>query len=286
MGVFRRVRREGAVPKRPTTPQKVKLHAAYVDKSPFPRFAHPTADEAFEVYDLLSEAHGTPDLVRRDPTASSSGAETGAEVPNVLESLIGTILSQNTSSGNTNKAKKGLDSAFGRNNFAAVAEAPTEQVIDAIRPGGLAKAKAAFIQKMLRSVKEKRGDYSLQHLAAVEDGERMTDHEIMSELISFDGVGLKTASCVMLFCLGRDSFAVDTHIFRLSKLLGWMPLYADVIRTQVHLDQCIPNELKYGLHVLMIQHGRTCKGCKNRWSKEPCILKSYVDDIKLKASKK
>lgn len=40
----------------------------------------------------------------------------------------------------------------------------------------------------------------------------MTDAEVMKELVSFDGVGPKTASCVMLFNLSRDSFAVDTLV--------------------------------------------------------------------------
>lgn len=201
----------------------------------------------------------------------------------MIESLIGTILSQNTSSINSTRAKKGLDAAFGRNNFATIAAAPTDQIINAIHSGGLAKKKATVIQNLLHSIKEKHGDYSLQHLAAVEEGKRMTDHEIMNELISYDGVGPKTASCVLLFCLGRDSFAVDTHVFRLSKILGWVPSSADRVRTQAHLDHRIPNELKYGLHVLMIQHGRSCKGCRAS-SKESCILKSYLKDRKSNSS--
>jgi endonuclease-3 len=99
----------------------------------------------------------------------------------------------------------------------------------------------------------------------------------MEELVSFDGVGPKTASCVLLFCLGRDSFAVDTHVFRLSKVLGWVPDKANRISAQAHLEKRVPDELKYGLHVLMIQHGRVCKGCKKLGlSTGSCVLKSYA----------
>ncbi|KAJ3507093.1 hypothetical protein NLJ89_g6498 [Agrocybe chaxingu] len=206
-----------------------------------------------------------------------NAAQTCGNVPNVIESLIGTILSQNTSGTNSGRAKANLDAAFGRNNFAAIAAAPLNEVVEAIRRGGLANKKAATIQKTLRSIKQRHGEYSLQHLAAVEEGERMSDDDIMKELLAYDGVGPKTASCVLLFCLGRDSFAVDTHVFRLSKILGWVPPKADRILTQAHLDLRVPGELKYGLHVLMIQHGRACKGCKKIGSEDSCILKEYVE---------
>jgi endonuclease-3 len=82
-----------------------------------------------------------------------------------------------------------------------------------------------------------------------------------------------------LFCLGRDSFAVDTHVYRLSKLLGWVPPKADRVLAQAHLDLRVPDELKYGLHVLFIQHGRACAGCKNT-GKGECVLKTYLKERK------
>lgn len=137
----------------------------------------------------------------------------------------------------------------------------------------MANKKAATIQKLLASVKDRHGDYTLQHLAA----KQVTDDEIMKELVSYDGVGPKTASCVLLFCLGRDSFAVDTHVYRLSKLLGWVPQKADRVLAQAHLDLRIPDELKYSLHVLMVSHGRQCSGCKNQ-GKGGCPLKAYLKE--------
>lgn len=259
----------------PHTSKKLKLHASYTVSSPFPDFAHPTPKEAADVHALLSREHPSHRAVRIEPTSSSNSAITCGNVPNVIEALIGTILSQNTSGKNSSAAKTSLDAAFGRNSFAAIVSAPREDVVSAIRQGGLANKKANTIQNVLKSIKEKHGDYSLQHLTATEDGKRLTDDEIMKELISYDGVGPKTASCVLLFCLGRDSFAVDTHVFRLSKLLGWVPEKADRVLAQAHLDLKIPGELKFGLHVLMIQHGRTCGGCKKAGSGTSCVLKTY-----------
>lgn len=84
----------------------------------------------------------------------------------------------------------------------------------------------------------------------------------MRELLSFQGVGPKTASCVLLFCLRRDSFAVDTHVHRITGLLGWRPAGANREETQAHLEARVPDEDKYGIHVLMVTHGKTCGECR------------------------
>ncbi|TFK54897.1 DNA glycosylase [Heliocybe sulcata] len=265
-----------SVPPSPASPQKskkLKLLDSYAADSPFPDYPHPTPEEASEVHTLLSKHHPTRSSVRKDPSVANNSAQTCGGVPNVIDSLIGTILSQNTSSRNSSAAKKNLDDAFERNNFARIASAPRSEVVAALRTGGMANKKAATIQNLLASVKDRHGDYSLQHLA----GKGVTDDEVMKELVSYDGVGPKTASCVLLFCLGRDSFAVDTHVYRLSRLLGWVPQKADRVLAQAHLDLRIPDELKYGLHVLMVTHGRQCSGCKNQ-GKGPCPLKAYLKE--------
>ncbi|KAJ7513282.1 DNA glycosylase [Mycena galericulata] len=256
--------------------KKPKLNHPFVSHppAPFPENHRPSPSEAREVYHLLCEAHGTPDVQMFVSAAQSSVA---AAAPNVLEGLISTILSQSTSGSNSSRAKAALDNAFGRNNFLAIATAPQERVIEAIRCGGLAKKKAATIQSLLEQIRSKHGSYSLQFLAASGEDERKTDAEVTQELLSYAGVGPKTAACVLSLCFGRQSFAVDTHVWRLSKVLGWVPETADRVRTQAHLDQRLPGDLKHGLHVLMMRHGRTCAGCKKS-GQGACILKTYRQD--------
>ena len=116
--------------------------------------------------------------------------------------------------------------------------------------------KSKVIMSILQQVHEKYGTYSLDHL---HDAETEAAYR---EMVSFQGVGPKTASCVLLFCLKRESFAVDTHVFRLSGLLGWVPKGADREATQAHLDVKVPDEDKYGLHILMVTHGKRCDECK------------------------
>jgi len=253
--------------------KKVKLQATYANVSPFPKFTRPTRKDAQEVHDLLVKTHRKHAPVRHAPKEESNSAETCGNVPNVIDSLIGTILSQNTNNKNSSSAKRSLDDVFGRHNFKAMAEAPVEDVVASIKHGGLANRKAKIIQNVLRSINEKHSSYSLQHLASP----TYTDAAVMDELLSYDGVGPKTAACVLLFCLGRNAFAVDTHIYRLSKLLGWVPMKADRILAQAHLDLKIPEELKYGLHVLLIEHGKACKGCNTK-GRGDCVLKTYLKE--------
>jgi len=84
----------------------------------------------------------------------------------------------------------------------------------------------------------------------------------MNELLSFDGVGPKTASCVLLFCLQREDFAVDTHVQRITGLLGWHPAKSSREQTYHHLNKRIPDEFKYSLHIHFVHHGKVCDECK------------------------
>lgn len=247
--------------------KKLKLAADYASASPYPDLHRPTTQEARDVCRILSNAHGEP---------PKKYAQTCGESQNVIESLISTILSQNTSNKNSSAAKASLDRAFGRNKFDVIVNASQKDVIEAIRCGGLANKKAATIQSTLKSIHQQHGSYSLQHLLEP----KRTDAEVTNELLSYAGVGPKTAACVLLFCLGRQSFAVDTHVFRLSKMLGWVPEKADRVLAQAHLEQKIPSDIKLDLHVLLVRHGRACKGCNGRAGsgKEGCVLKKYMKE--------
>lgn len=292
-------------PGSPQKAKKLKLLETYALTSPFPSYPHPTPVECTAVHDLLASHHNAyPSYsAQNGQGGGKNSAETCGATPDVLDSLVGTILSQNTSNANSSRAKHSLDTAFGLNpspsaaggeeelesarerGWAALANAPRADVVEAIKHGGLANKKAKVIQDALASVHAKHGVYSLKHLArpSSPEAEPLTDAQIMAELTSYSGVGPKTASCVLLFCLGRDSFAVDTHVFRLTKMLGWVPPKADRVTAQAHMEVTVPRELKYALHVLFIMHGRACGGCKsNGKGKEGCVLRSYMRERGLK----
>ncbi|KAF7511972.1 hypothetical protein GJ744_003205 [Endocarpon pusillum] len=235
--------------------RKLKSYSQYANKSPFPSFSHPTPTECHLALSILSSLHGP----RQRPAAfiAPSNAAGCGDCPSVLDALVRTILSQNTSDTNSTRAKLSMDEVYGRSDdWEAIAKGGKAKLEEAIRCGGLAVVKSRVILSILEQVHAKYGEYSLEHLHGAS-----TD-DAYKEMLSFQGVGPKTASCVLLFCLRRESFAVDTHVWRIAGLLGWRPKDAGREATQAHLDVRVPDEDKYGLHVLMVTHGKRCDECK------------------------
>lgn len=235
--------------------KKLKSFTQYSNKSPFPNFPHPTAEECKLAHQILASMHGK--RVRpKEVVASTTRAGCG-DSPSVLDALVRTILSQNTSDANSTRAKQSMDKVYGASDkWDAIVDGGEAKLQEAIKCGGLSVVKSKVIISILKQTYEKYGEYSLDHL------HKASSEEAMREMISFQGVGPKTASCVLLFCLQRESFAVDTHVWRITGLLGWRPQSASRDETYAHLDVMIPDEDKYGLHILLVTHGKRCEECK------------------------
>jgi endonuclease-3 len=135
----------------------------------------------------------------------------------------------------------------------AVEMAPLDELIDVIRPGGLAPQKAPRIQASLARLRESTGSHSLEFLGD------MAPLEARAWLTAIDGIGVKTASVVLLFSFGMPLMPVDRHVERVSKRIGLLP--ARVTAEQAHdryLGLLDPEQC-YPLHVGLITHGReTC----------------------------
>jgi endonuclease-3 len=180
-----------------------------------------------------------------------------------LAELVQTILSQNTSDLNTERAFASLWARFG--GWQSILEAPTSDVADAIRLGGLANIKAPRIQGVLAAIQADHGELSLDFLAG------LPLEEARSYLTSLAGVGPKTAACVLLFALGMPAQPVDTHIHRVSKRLGLIGPKIAAEPAHRLLEAMIPPEQMYDAHMLLIKHGRvTCKALRPRC--EACPL--------------
>ena len=212
------------------------------------------------------EAHyGTPVWLRvHDPTSE----------------LILTILTQNTADVNAEHAFDQLRAAYpsasgdhtrqaaegsvvsrpgwggrgwqdtGAPDWQAVEDAPLEELIDVIRPGGLGPQKAPRIQASLRRIREERGDHSLEFLGD------MSAREARDWLTSIPGVGRKTASVVLLFSFGLPLMPVDRHIERVALRIGLLPpkVSADDAH-EIFLAMLEADEM-YPAHVGLITHGR------------------------------
>lgn len=178
-----------------------------------------------------------------------------------LDTLIRTVLSQNTNDKNRDKAWKGLTKEF--SSHEEIARAPAEEIASSIRPGGLQGQKAKTIKGILKDLENEHGEIELDYL----DG--LPVDEALSELKKFDGVGNKTAGVVLLFAFGKPYFPVDTHIRRVTSRLGLVRDGEEAHRT---LNQLIPDDLKYQLHLHLIRHGR--ETCKAREPKcRECVLR-------------
>jgi len=182
---------------------------------------------------------------------------------NAVDELVATILSQNTSGGNSSAGYQRLKRRFRTWNSAA--DAPVEEVEWCIRVCGLSRVKAPRIQNILRRIRAERGEIDLEFLA------EMDSRAAYEQLVGFEGVGPKTALCVLLFALGMPVFPVDTHVFRIARRLGLLPEAATPERAHEILTPLIAPADRYEMHVLLIAHGRSVCRARNPQCPE-CLL--------------
>jgi len=167
---------------------------------------------------------------------------------NPLDSLIQTILSQNTTAENCERAYASLRRRF--KTWEEVGQASLRELIVAIRPGGLANIKAVRIKALLEEVWGQQGHFDLSFLRD------LSDEEVQAYLGRFKGISSKTRSCVLLFGLGRAAFPVDTHVFRLSRRLGLLNGQATPEKAQALLEPLVRTRDCLALHLHLVEHGR------------------------------
>ena len=165
-----------------------------------------------------------------------------------MDELVLTFLSQSTSDLNSGRAFDALKARYPT--WHEVLDAPTAEVADAIRSGGLARQKAPRIQAALRRILAERGEFSIDFLA------EMPTEDALAWLTSFDGIGHKTASIVLLFCFGKEAFPVDTHVGRVSRRLGLADAKTSEEKIKRIWEELAPPEWYYPLHLNLIRHGR------------------------------
>ena len=185
---------------------------------------------------------------------------------NALNALIMTILSQNTNDKNRDLAFRRLKEKFPRWQLALKAGA--KAIEGTIRPGGLSNQKAQRIHRILRWLKKKYGELSLDFICSI------PVDEAMDTLLSLKGVGVKTASVVLLFACGHQLFPIDTHIYRVLKRLGIIPPKTTAEKAFYLLADKIPSGKALSLHLNLIKFGRTI--CQARKPKCPqCLLREH-----------
>jgi len=180
------------------------------------------------------------------------GTRKQARLDDPLECLVRTVLSQNTNDVNRDRAYERMRARFPT--WEAVMKAPTQKLAAAIRVGGIANVKSRRIQRILRQIHDRYGALDLAFLRT------RPPEEAESVLGGFGGVGLKTVKCVQVFALGQDVFPVDTHIFRLSKRMGFLDEGATRETAHEVMGRLVPPKKMYSFHLNLIEHGRrVCK---------------------------
>lgn len=214
------------------------------------------AKKTLRVHELLLAHYGQPTW--RNPLPA-------------LDELVSTILSQNTNDVNRDRAFELLRAKFPT--WEAVRDAPTESVVDAIRPAGLANQKGPRIQQVLRAITAERGELNLQFLKT------LPVDEARAWLTKFKGVGPKTAAIVLLFSLDRPAFPVDTHVHRVTGRLGLRPEQMSADDSHAHFEGLLPPDTYYAAHLNLIRHGREVCHARNPEC-ERCELRRLCDYYK------
>ena len=170
----------------------------------------------------------------------------GAE--DVLESLILTILSQNTTDVSRDKGYAVLKNRFPT--WEDVLHADIKTIEAAIRIVGLGEQKSHTIKNFLTWLKAERGELSLEYIHDMET------EEALEHLCQHKGIGIKTASVTLSFACGREVFPVDTHILRISKRLGLVPPNCSAEKAHQLLPPIVPEGKAYPFHINLIYFGR------------------------------
>ena len=215
--------------------------------------------------DGLATLYGHPEWVRRlDPTSE----------------LILTILTQNSADVNAEHAFVALRAAYPSDrpseahvpgpgwggvgmpegvppDWATVDAAPLEELVEVIRPGGLPNQKAKAIKTALRSIHDARGDYSLEFLA------EMPALEARAWLTAINGIGVKTASVVLLFSFGTPLMPVDRHVERVARRVGLLPAKASAEEAHDYFLAMLEPDEMHEAHVNLIRHGRLVCHARN-----------------------
>lgn len=208
---------------------------------------------ALEVHHRLLETYGQPKW--RNPLPA-------------LDELVSTILSQNTNDVNRDRAFEALRNAFPT--WEAVRDADPDLVIEAIRSAGLANQKGPRIQHTLQQITQERGKLDLEFLRD------WSADKVFNWLTRFKGVGSKTASIVMLFCLDIPAFPVDTHVYRVTGRIGIRPSKVSAERAHKTLAEIFPEDSYYAAHLNLIRHGREV--CQARNPKcQCCVLQDLCE---------
>ncbi len=167
-----------------------------------------------------------------------------------MRELISTMLSHRTTHKDEEKAYFRMFEKFG--SWQGIRDAPWEELVEAIASSRFPEPKAANIKKVLTRIYEERGEYNIDFL------QDMSTEDAMAWLTSLPGVGLKTATLVLLFNFYKPVMPVDTHVHRVTQRVGLISGKTTAEKAHTLLPDMLPRESKvlYNFHVHFLWHGQ------------------------------
>ena len=195
-------------------------------------------DRAAKILQVLRETLVLPDLVKpqSDP----------------FETLIITIISQNTADRNTALAFENLSRQL-KITPEVLSKSQAIKIADAIKSAGLSKGKSEAIKQASTIILE-------QYQSSLQSILSLSLDDARKALMQLPGVGPKTADVVLLFSANKHTIPVDTHVNRVSKRLGFSPEKGNYEEVRKSLQNLYPPTDYLAVHLLFISHGRkTCK---------------------------
>ncbi len=209
-------------------------------------------EKAEIVYQRLVKLHGELERIpRREP----------------MHELISTLLSHRTTEAQEARAFDSMMQRFG--SYETIRVAPFEDLVASIHGVNWPEVKASNIQKVLNRIHEERGELSIAFL------DQLSTDEAQQWLMDLPGVGLKTATLVLLFCFGKPVLPVDTHLHRVSGRLGLIDAKS-AEKAHAELLALLPADghVLYNFHIAMLRHGQKICVWKN-----PRCAKCPLTDI-------
>ena len=205
-------------------------------------------DKAWAVYTQLVATYGElPLKPRRKP----------------MHELISTMLSHRTTQHNEALAFQRMWDRFG--SWEAIRDAPLDKLVEAIAPANFPETKAPRIQETLSIIIRERGEPSIDFLAD------LPAEEGLAWLMALPGVGIKTASLVLLFCFSKPVLPVDTHVHRVSQRIGLIGPTVSANAAHLLLPALLPDDphVLFNFHIALLKHGQQictwssprCKRC-------------------------
>ncbi|MBE6026700.1 MAG: endonuclease III [Clostridiales bacterium] len=204
-------------------------------------------DDIIRILDILEETY--PE------------AECALDHQDVFQLLVCVVLSAQTTDKSVNRISPELFAAYP--DPKALSEAKQSDVENILHSIGMYKTKAKNIISLAKELVKKY------------DG---IVPDTYDELVELPGVGRKTANVVLSVGFGQQRIAVDTHVFRVSNRIGLVH-EKDVLKTELALMDCIPENRWSRTHHSLIFHGRNiCDArkpkCKECPIKELCLWDS------------